>query len=126
MMRIVVTRPTLRLPAQGSQSQPREGVLGLVGDTPLIHLRSLSEGTGCTVYAKAEFLNPGGSIKDRVARQIVLDAERSGRLQPGALITEATAGSTGVALAMVAAARGYKCVPGWHIKCCLPCRRDES
>lgn len=96
---------------QRLQAPPSEGVLGLIGDTPLVHLRSLSEATGCTILAKAEFLNPGGSIKDRVALQIVLDAERDGRLTPGALITEGTAGSTGVALAMVAAARGYKCEP---------------
>jgi cysteine synthase A len=86
------------------------GALGLIGNTPLVHLRSLSEATGCTILAKAEFLNPGGSSKDRVALAIVREAEASGALQPGGTLVEATAGSTGVSLALVSRACGYKCL----------------
>jgi cysteine synthase A len=85
----------------------------------MLLIKSLSEATGCRILAKAEHLNPGGSIKDRVARQIVLDAEKSGRLAPGGIITEGTAGSTGVALAMVAAARRYRYVLLSFIGKCL-------
>ncbi|GIL88364.1 hypothetical protein Vretimale_15049 [Volvox reticuliferus] len=87
----------------------RNGVLDLIGNTPLIRIASLSEETGCEILAKAEMLNPGGSVKDRVALQIVTEALQEGRLRPGALITEGTAGSTGVSLAMVAAALGCSC-----------------
>ncbi|GLI71655.1 hypothetical protein VaNZ11_016936 [Volvox africanus] len=87
----------------------RSGVLDLIGNTPLVRIASLSEETGCEILAKAEMLNPGGSVKDRVALQIVTEALRDGRLRPGALITEGTAGSTGVSLAMVAAALGCCC-----------------
>ena len=76
------------------------GVTQLIGNTPLVLIESLSKETGCLIYGKAEFLNPGGSVKDRVALQIVQEAWESGRLQPGGLITEGTAGSTGVSLAM--------------------------
>ncbi|GAX77674.1 hypothetical protein CEUSTIGMA_g5117.t1 [Chlamydomonas eustigma] len=85
------------------------GVMGAIGNTPLIRIESLSQETGCEIYGKAEFLNPGGSVKDRIALQIVKEAIDEGRLVPGALITEGTAGSTGVSLAMVAAAYGCKC-----------------
>lgn len=85
------------------------GVLGAIGNTPLIRIASLSEATGCEILGKAEFLNPGGSVKDRIALQIVQEALASGQLQPGGLITEGTAGSTGVSLAMVAAAVGCHC-----------------
>ncbi|KAI8463680.1 MAG: cysteine synthase [Monoraphidium minutum] len=89
---------------------PVDGVLGAIGNTPLIRIRSLSEATGCEVLAKAEFLNPGGSVKDRVAAAIVEEALAEGRLAaPGGLITEGTAGSTGIALAMVARALGCRC-----------------
>jgi cysteine synthase len=88
----------------------KQGVLDCVGNTPLLRIKSLSDATGCEILAKAEFLNPGGSIKDRIALHIVRKAAERGLLFPGALITEATAGSTGVSLAMVAAASGYKCV----------------
>ena len=84
--------------------------LDLIGNTPLVHLRALSEMTGCTILAKAEFLNPGGSSKDRVALAMVREAEASGQLLPGGALVEATAGSTGVSLAWVARACGYRCL----------------
>jgi cysteine synthase A len=82
----------------------------VVGNTPLIRLRRASEATGCEIYGKAEFMNPGGSVKDRAARGIVLDAERRGVLPPGGTVVEGTAGNTGIGLAHVCNARGYKCV----------------
>ena len=85
-------------------------VLDFIGNTPLIRLRGVSEKTGCEIYAKAEFLNPGGSIKDRIARHIVREAERRGELKPGSTIMEVTSGNTGIALSMVGAMRGYKVV----------------
>ena len=85
-------------------------VVDLVGDTPLIRLKGASEATGCDIYGKAEFLNPGQSIKDRAALWIIRDAERRGVLQPGGTIVEGTAGNTGIGLAMVANALGYRCV----------------
>jgi cysteine synthase len=81
-----------------------------IGRTPLIRLRRLSEDTGCEILGKAEFMNPGGSVKDRAARGIILDAERRGRLQPGGTVVEGTAGNTGIGLAHVCNARGYRCV----------------
>ena len=83
-------------------------VLDLIGNTQLVHVRSLSELTGCTILAKCEFLNPGGSSKDRVALAIVREAEASGALKPGGTIVEASAGSTGVSLAHAA----DTCAPG--------------
>lgn len=85
-------------------------VLDSIGNTPLIRLRHVSDETGCEVYAKAEFLNPGGSIKDRIARHIVREAEKRGELKPGSIIMEVTSGNTGIALSMVGAMRGYKVV----------------
>ena len=85
-------------------------VLDSIGNTPLIRLRHVSDASGCEVYAKAEFLNPGGSIKDRIARHIVREAERRGELKPGSTIMEVTSGNTGIALSMVGAMRGYKVV----------------
>jgi cysteine synthase A len=79
-----------------------------IGNTPLVRLRRLSERTGCEILAKCEFMNPGGSIKDRAALYIVLDAERRGVLRKGGLIVEGTAGNTGIGLALVARARGYR------------------
>ena len=79
----------------------RDGFTGSVGNTPLIKLRKASEETGCTILGKAEFMNPGGSVKDRAAKAIVLDAEKRGLLQPGGLIVEGTAGNTGIGLALV-------------------------
>ncbi len=81
-----------------------------VGNTPLIRLRCASEATGCEIYGKAEFMNPGGSVKDRAARAIVLDAESRGVLPPGGTVVEGTAGNTGIGLAHVCNARGYRCV----------------
>ncbi len=88
--------------------QIRDGLCDAIGDTPLIKLRKASEQTGCTILGKAEFLNPGGSVKDRAALSIVLDAEQRGALKPGGLIVEGTAGNTGIGLALVANARGYR------------------
>ncbi|MDF1721763.1 MAG: cysteine synthase A [Minwuia sp.] len=88
----------------------KQGFIGSVGNTPLIRLKQASEETGCEILGKAEFLNPGGSVKDRAALAIINDAERRGLLKPGGVIVEGTAGNTGIGLALVAAARGYKCV----------------
>jgi cysteine synthase A len=88
----------------------REGFVGAVGNTPLIRLRRLSEETGCEILGKAEFMNPGGSVKDRAAKWIVLDAERRGVLRPGGTVVEGTAGNTGIGIAHVCNARGYRCV----------------
>jgi len=87
-----------------------EGFVGSVGNTPLIRLHRLSEATGCEILGKAEFMNPGGSVKDRAAKWIVLDAERRGLLKPGGTVVEGTAGNTGIGLAHVCNARGYRCV----------------
>jgi len=88
----------------------RKGFAGAVGNTPLIRLAKLSQETGCEILGKAEFLNPGGSVKDRAALFIVEDAERRGTLKPGGTVVEGTAGNTGIGLAHICAARGYKCV----------------
>jgi len=86
----------------------RNGIIGTIGDTPLIALKRASEATGCTILGKAEFMNPGQSVKDRPARQIILEAEKRGEIRPGGLVVEATAGNTGIGLALVANARGYR------------------
>ena len=88
----------------------RDGFIGTVGNTPLIKLRRASEETGCTILGKAEFLNPGGSVKDRAALAIIKDAEERGLLRPGGVIVEGTAGNTGIGLALVGNARGYRTV----------------
>ncbi len=88
----------------------RNGFLDSIGNTPLIRLRKASEVTGCTILGKAEFLNPGGSVKDRAALYIVKDAEARGRLKPGGTIVEGTAGNTGIGLALVGNALGYRTV----------------
>jgi cysteine synthase len=88
----------------------RDGFTGSIGNTPLIRLRGPSELTGCEILGKAEFLNPGGSVKDRAALYIVLDAEKRGLLKPGGTIVEGTAGNTGIGLALVGNARGYRTV----------------
>ena len=85
-------------------------VFDSIGHTPLIRLRSASKQTGCNIFAKAEFMNPGGSIKDRIARFIVFAAEKRDELKPGSTIMEVTSGNTGIALAMVGAMRGYRIV----------------
>ncbi len=87
-----------------------QSVVDAIGNTPLIKLRRASEETGCTILGKAEFLNPGQSVKDRAALGIIRDAEASGRLRPGGTIVEGTAGNTGIGLALVGNALGYKTV----------------
>jgi cysteine synthase A len=86
----------------------RDGIIEAIGNTPLIRLRGASEATGCTILGKAEFMNPGQSVKDRPARQMILEAEKRGELKPGGLVVEATAGNTGIGIALVANARGYR------------------
>lgn len=86
------------------------GFLESIGDTPLIQLKNASKATGCMIYGKAEFMNPGGSVKDRAARGIIEKAEETGQLKPGGMIVEGTAGNTGISLAMCGNARGYKSV----------------
>src|SRR5215813_12300253 len=88
----------------------RAGFIESIGNTPLIKLRAASEATGCEIYGKAEFLNPGGSVKDRAALAIIEDAEKQGKLRPGGVIVEGTAGNTGIGIALVANARGYRTV----------------
>ncbi|WP_431856413.1 cysteine synthase A [Azospirillum sp.] len=88
----------------------RDGFIGTIGNTPLIRLEGPSKATGCEILGKAEFLNPGGSVKDRAAIAIVRDAERRGLLRPGGTIVEGTAGNTGIGLALVGNALGYRTV----------------
>ena len=88
--------------------QIRDGIIEAIGHTPLIKLEQASKATGCTILGKAEFMNPGGSVKDRAGRQMILEAEKRGELRPGGLVVEATAGNTGIGLALVANARGYR------------------
>jgi cysteine synthase A len=91
-------------------SDIRDGFLATIGNTPLIKLKRASEETGCTILGKAEFLNPGGSVKDRAALAIVRDAEARGALRPGGVIVEGTAGNTGIGLCLVGNALGYRTV----------------
>src|ERR1700723_2069280 len=88
--------------------QLRDGVIEAIGNTPLIKLERVSAETGCDILGKAEFMNPGQSVKDRAALQIIRDAEARGLLRPGGLIVEGTAGNTGIGLALVASALGYR------------------
>jgi cysteine synthase A len=88
----------------------KDGFVGAVGNTPLIRLNSFSEETGCEILGKAEFLNPGGSVKDRAALYIIEDAEKKGLLKPGGTVVEGTAGNTGIGLAHICNAKGYKCL----------------
>jgi len=88
----------------------RNGFIETIGRTPLIRLNSLSEATGCEILGKAEFLNPGGSVKDRAAWFIIRDAEERGLLRPGGTVVEGTAGNTGIGLAHICNARGYRCL----------------
>ena len=87
-----------------------EGLVGAIGGTPLVRLKRASEATGCTILGKAEFMNPGGSVKDRAALAIIADAEARGQLRPGGTIVEGTAGNTGIGLTLVGNARGYRSV----------------
>jgi cysteine synthase A len=88
--------------------QLRDGIVEAIGNTPLIKLNRVSEQTGCTILGKAEFMNPGQSVKDRPAREMILQAEKRGDIKPGGLVVESTAGNTGIGLALVANARGYR------------------
>lgn len=88
----------------------KDGFIGTVGNTPLIRLNSFSDETGCEILGKAEFLNPGGSVKDRAALYIIQDAEAKGLLKPGGTVVEGTAGNTGIGLAHICNAKGYKCL----------------
>lgn len=88
----------------------KSGFVGSVGNTPLIRLNSFSEETGCEILGKAEFLNPGGSVKDRAALFIIEQAEKAGKLKPGGTVVEGTAGNTGIGLTHICNAKGYKCV----------------
>jgi cysteine synthase A len=88
----------------------QEDLAASIGRTPLIKLRGASEATGCTILGKAEFMNPGGSVKDRAGLYIITDAEKRGTLKPGGTIVEGTAGNTGIGLTLVGNARGYRCV----------------
>ena len=88
--------------------QSRDGIVEAIGNTPLIVLKRASAETGCTILGKAEFMNPGQSVKDRAARQMILEAEKRGEIEPGGLVVESTAGNTGIGLALVANARGYR------------------
>ena len=97
-------------PRQAPTCLVSSGILDSIGNTPLIRINSASDATGCDIYGKAEYMNPGGSIKDRIAKHIILAAERRGELRPGMTIMEVTSGNTGIALAMVGAIRGYKVV----------------
>ena len=99
--------PTPDLPGWQSASPDLDAA---IGGTPLFRLRRASELTGCDIYGKAEFMNPGGSVKDRAAAAIIDAAERDGSLQPGGTIVEGTAGNTGIGLTLVGNARGYRCV----------------
>src|SRR5512135_2805968 len=87
-----------------------QSVLDAIGNTPLIRLRRVSELTGCEILGKAEFMNPGQSVKDRAALAIVRDAEARGALRPGGIIVEGTAGNTGIGLALIGAAIGYRVI----------------
>jgi cysteine synthase A len=102
----VVRQPRFR----GLILDVRDGFSETVGNTPLIRLRKVSEQTGCEILGKAEFLNPGGSVKDRAALYMILDAEERGDLKPGGVVVEGTAGNTGIGLALVGNARGYRTV----------------
>ena len=88
----------------------KDGFVGTVGNTPLIRLKSFSLETGCEILGKAEFLNPGGSVKDRAASYIIKDAEEKGLIKPGGTVVEGTAGNTGIGLAHICNAKGYKCL----------------
>jgi len=93
-----------------TKGEVKQGFSGAIGNTPLLRINGLSEATGCDILAKAEFMNPGGSVKDRAARFIIDDAEKEGKIKRGGWIVEATAGNTGIGLAHIANERGYKCL----------------
>ncbi len=118
-----MTRSAISEPISDTRAarHDRQQVLGLIGGTPLLRLRRVvSEFVNVEFYAKAEWFNPGGSVKDRPALNMILEGERSGALRPGKVILDATSGNTGIAYAMVAAARGYR------VKLCLPASASEE
>ena len=88
--------------------QEKNNIVGMIGNTPLIYLKGASEETGCKIYGKAEFLNPGQSVKDRAALYIIKDAEKKQLIKKGGMIVEGTAGNTGIGLSLVGNALGYK------------------
>ena len=90
--------------------RPYDSVLETIGWTPLIRLARIARGIRTPIYGKAEYANPGGSVKDRIGLAIIEGAERSGALKPGGVIVEGTSGNTGVGLAMAAAIKGYRCI----------------
>ena len=100
-----MTTPTAR-----EELRVYDNILQTIGHTPLVRLNSVVDDLACTIYAKVEFFNPGGSVKDRIGWAIIEDAERSGRLKPGGTIVESTSGNTGVGLAIICALRGYKAI----------------
>src|SRR3954452_24865352 len=91
-----------------SRSGIAQGFVGAIGNIPLLRLNSLSVATGCEILGKAEFMNPGGSVKDRAALALIEDAESRGVLRPGGTIVEGTAGNTGIGLALVGLSKGYR------------------
>ncbi|KAL0000546.1 hypothetical protein SO802_014327 [Lithocarpus litseifolius] len=101
-------KPNLAL-LKKKKKKPRNGLIDAIGNTPLIRINSLSDATGCEILGKCEFLNPGGSVKDRVAVKIIEEALESGKLAQGGVVTEGSAGSTAISLATVAPAHGCKC-----------------
>ena len=96
--------------AAGARGGSYPETIGSIGNTPLIKLRRASELTGCTILGKAEYANPGGSVKDRTAKFIIEDAEAKGLLKPGGVVVEGTAGNTGIGLTVVGNAKGYRTV----------------
>jgi cysteine synthase len=110
MTSLRVHHPNSRKDSASRGPRVAEDITELVGDTPLLHLRKIVPSGSADVYAKLEYLNPGGSVKDRIALGMITKAERDGRLKPGATIFEATAGNTGVGLALIGSGRGYKTV----------------
>src|SRR5437764_10721827 len=102
-------------PSAAAAVRPATDILAQIGNTPLIRLKRITRDlSGIEIYGKAEYFNPGGSVKDRPALSMILDGERTGKLKPGGTILDSTSGNTGIAYAMIAAARGYK------VKLCLP------
>jgi len=107
---VVANERWFRMTDDSGQMRFRKGFVDAIGHTPLIRLEALSRETGCDILGKAEFMNPGGSVKDRAARGLVEDAERRGALGPGGTVVDGTAGNTGIGLAHVCLARGYRCL----------------
>lgn len=106
-----MARPTLSMKARGAgYGELLNDITETIGNTPIVKISSKTAGDRCTIYAKCEFFNPLSSVKDRLALAVIEDAEKSGKLKPGDTVVEATSGNTGIAVAMMCAQRGYKCV----------------